>query len=114
MGTKEIEVNTKNEGKHMVSIWTIARNVDEEALASIFKTWINVMGRDYNSGVKFGKHLRKLHRTLQRSMICFLIGAIAGISDQERVDARNETAIATAKKIRDMYENLELPMGPFI
>jgi len=51
---------------------------------------------------------------LQRLAICFAFGIIAGLSEQEYTDARNETAVETAKKIKQMIDQGELPFGFYI
>jgi hypothetical protein len=58
--------------------------------------------------------LRFTHRTLQRLAICFAFGIIAGLSEQEHTDPRNETAIQTAKKIKAMIDKGELLFGLYI
>jgi hypothetical protein len=57
---------------------------------------------------------RFTHRTLQRLAICFAFGLIAGLSEQEYTDPRNESAVKTAKKITTMLENSELPLSLYI
>jgi hypothetical protein len=39
---------------------------------------------------------------------------IAGLSEQEYTDPRNETAIQTAKKVAQMLEKGDLPFGLYI
>jgi hypothetical protein len=46
--------------------------------------------------------------------VCFAFGLIAGLSEQEYTDPRNETAIQTAKKVAQMLENDDLPFGLYI
>jgi hypothetical protein len=46
--------------------------------------------------------------------ICFCFGVIAGLSEQDHTDPRNETAIHTAQKVAQMLEAGELPMGLYI
>ena len=59
-------------------------------------------------------NLRSTHRTLQRLAICFSLGLIIGLSEQQYSDARNETAIETAKKLAEMFKKGELPTGLYI
>ena len=71
-------------------------------------------GKDFREGKEIGLQLRFTHRTLQRLVICFAFGLIAGLSEQEYTDPRNETAIQPAKKIAQMLEDGELPLGLYI
>jgi hypothetical protein len=61
-----------------------------------------------------GLQLRFTHRTLQRLVICFVFGMIIGLSEQEYTIARNETAIQTAKKVKVMIDQGELPFKFYI
>ena len=76
--------------------------------------YINLGGKDFREGKEIGLQLRSTHRTLQRLAICFAFGIIVGLSEQEYTDPRNETAIQTAKKIVQMLEDGDLPLGLYI
>jgi hypothetical protein len=71
--------------------------------------FLNLGGKDFREGKEIGLQLRFTHRTLQRLVICFAFGLIAGLSEQEYTDPRKETAIQTAKKISKLLEDGELP-----
>ena len=88
------------------------RNIEQ--FTALFDQFMNTGGKGWRSGLEVGKQLRTTHRTLQRLAIVFCLGLISGISEQEYTDARNETAIATAKKIKQMVEDGELPFGLYI
>jgi len=47
-------------------------------------------------------------------VICFALGLIAGLAEQEHTDPRNATAIQTAKRIAAMLQNGDLPFGPYV
>jgi hypothetical protein len=97
------------------STYEIARGINTPLhFARIFDNFLNSGGKQYSSGVEVGKELRTTHRTLQRLAVCFALGIIAGLSEQEYTDARNETAIKTAKKIKEMVDNGELPLGAYL
>ena len=98
----------------VVSIYQLARSLNNEQFAALFDQFLNVGMKQYREGVQVGERLTKTHRTIQRQIIDFMFGVIVGISDQEHTDARNETAIATAKKITAMIEAGELSTGAFI
>ena len=97
-----------------VSASDIARCMTHENFVYMFDSFLNYGGKQYHEGKNVGKDLRTTHRTLQRSAIAFALGLIVGISDQEYTDARNETAIETAKKIAELYKNGEIPLGPYL
>ena len=89
----------------------IARNIDAEQLAEIIDNYLNgSMSRD-DAGLKVGQSLLGTHPTLQRLAVVFALGIICGLAEKERTDGRNEDAIATAKKIKSMMNNGELPIG---
>ena len=93
---------------------TVARCMTAENFAYLLDCYLNYGGKDFPCGKQTGEELQRTHRTLQRLAIAFALGLIVGISDQEYTDARNETAIATAKKIAEMVEAGELPLGMHI
>jgi hypothetical protein len=76
--------------------------------------FLNLGGKGYREGKEVGLQLRFTHRTLQRLVVCFALGMIAGLSEQENTDPRNETAIQTAKKLVQLMESGELPLGLYI
>jgi hypothetical protein len=71
-------------------------------------------GKQFEEGQDIGQLLRRTHRTLQRLAICFALGLIVGLSEQEYTDPRNEEAIKTAKKVAQMVQNGELSMGFYL
>ena len=93
---------------------TLARSISAENFTSLLDDFLNLGGKDFREGKEIGLQLRFTHRTLQRLAICFAFGIIAGLSEQEYTDARNETAIQTAKKIAEMLDNGDLPLGLYI
>ena len=97
-----------------VSVYQLARSLNIQQFAALLDQFLNVGMKQRNEGVKVGKILTASHRTIQRQIISFALGVITGLSDQEWTDARNDTAIATAKRIATMIENGELPVGFFI
>lgn len=83
-------------------------------MAESIDRFLNNFNNPSHTGIEVGKELRTTHRTLQRSAVAFALGILEGISEQERTDARNEVAIRTAKKIKKMREDGDLPLGSFI
>jgi hypothetical protein len=110
-------INIKNyDGDELgeFSIGMIARSMSVEQFTELYNDFLNLGGKGYLSGQAVGEQLRFTHRTLQRSAIAFALGIIIGISDQKYTDARNETAISTAKKIKELMDNGEIPLGPYV
>ena len=97
-----------------VSIYAIARSITPQNLAKLLDNYLNLGGKGFDEGKLVGLHLRHTHRTLQRLAICFALGLIFGLSEQEYTDARNQTAIETAKKIAQMVKDGELPTGMYL
>ena len=98
----------------VVSIYAIARSITPENFAKLFDNYLNLGGKGFNEGKLIGLHLRHTHRTLQRLAICFALGLIVGISEQEYTDARNQTAVETAQKIAQLIKDGELPTGMYL
>jgi hypothetical protein len=96
-----------------VSIYAIARSITPLNLSKLLESYLNLGGKGFNEGKLVGLHLRHAHRTLQRLAVCFVLGLIAGISEQEHFDGRNEEAIKTAKKLAQMMKD-ELPLGFYL
>ena len=97
-----------------ISVYTLAKSLTLENLASLLDDFLNLGGKGFRDGKEIGLQLRFTHRTLQRLAVCFAFGMIAGLSEQEYTDPRNETAIQTAKKIAQMLEKGDLPLGLYI
>jgi hypothetical protein len=96
------------------SVYSLAKSLTQGNFAALLEEFLNLGGKGYREGHEIGLQLRYTHRTLQRSVICFAFGLIAGLSEQEFTDPRNETAIRTAKKIAQMLADGELPVGLYI
>ena len=97
-----------------LNIYQIAKSLSLENFAALLDDFLNLGGKGFREGKEAGLQLRSTHRTLQRLVICFAFGLIAGLSEQEYTDPRNETAIQTAKKVSQMLAEDELPLGPYI
>lgn len=97
-----------------ISIYALARSMTPENFTKLFDQYLNFGSKGFPEGKQIGLNLRSTHRTLQRLAICFTLGLVIGLSEQQYSDARNETAIETAKKLAQMAENGDLPMGMYI
>ena len=97
-----------------ISTYQVAKSLTTENFAALLDEYLNLGGKDFREGKKIGLQLRLTHRTLQRLVICFAFGLIAGLSEQEHTDPRNDTAIQTAKKIVQMLEDGDLALGLYI
>ena len=106
--------STMEETGETINVFTVARSMTLDNFVRLFDEFLNLGGKQYREGQIIGQKLRYTHRSLQRLAICFAFGIIAGLSEQEYTDARNETAIETAKKIKQMIDQGELPVGFYI
>ena len=97
-----------------LSTYQVAKSLTSENFAALLDEYLNLGGKDFREGMEIGLQLRSTHRTLQRLVICFAFGLIAGLSEQEYTDPRNETAIQTAKRLSQMLEEGDLPLGMYI
>lgn len=97
-----------------INVYTLAKSLTIENFSAMLDDFLNLGGKGYREGKQVGLELRFTHRTLQRLVICFSFGMIAGLSEQEYTDPRNETAIQTAKKVVEMMESGDLPVGLYI
>jgi hypothetical protein len=108
------ETGRNEENGEALNTYQIAKSLTLENFASMLDEFLNLGGKGYREGKEIGLELRFTHRTLQRLVICFAFGLIAGLSEQEYTDPRNETAIQTAKKVVQLMESGELPVGLYI
>src|SRR4030043_876409 len=108
------ETSHTEETGETIDVYTLAKSLTLENFASMLDDFLNLGGKGYREGKEVGLQLRFTHRTLQRLVICFAFGIIAGLSKQEYTDPRNETAIQTAKKVVQLMESGELPVGLYI
>ena len=108
------ETSRNEETRETISVYALAKSITPETFASLLDDFLNLGGKGYLEGREIGLQLRFTHRTLQRLVICFAFGMIAGLSEQEYTDPRNEIAIQTAKKVVQMMEAGELPFGFYI
>ena len=97
-----------------IDVYTLAKSLTTENLSALLDDFLNLGGKGFREGKEIGLQLRFTHRTLQRLAVCFAFGMIAGLSEQEYTDPRNETAIQTAKKVAQMLEKGDLPLGLYI
>ena len=97
-----------------IDVYSLAKSLTSGNFAALLDDYLNLGGKGFREGHEIGLQLRFTHRTLQRLVVCFAFGLIAGLSEQEYTDPRNEAAIQTAKKIVHMLEAGELPLGLYI
>ncbi len=108
------ETSRNEDTGRTIDVYTLAKSMTIENFSAMLDDFLNLGGKGYREGKQVGLELRFTHRTLQRLVICFAFGMIAGLSEQEYTDPRNETAIQTAKKVVLMMETDELPLGLYI
>ena len=97
-----------------ISTYALARAITPANFTELFDQYLNLGAKGFREGQQIGLNLRYTHRTLQRLAICFAIGLVIGLSEQQYTDARNETAIETAKKLAQMVEEGALPLGSYV
>ena len=97
-----------------ISTYALARSITPENFTKLFDQYLNLGAKGFREGQQIGLNLRYTHRTLQRLAICFALGLVIGLSEQEYTDARNETAIETSKKVAEMFKKGELPTGMYV
>lgn len=93
---------------------TIANSLTDETMAELLSDYVNTGGKGAISGESIGEALTHTHRTLQRLVVCLVIGILRSLGKQVYTDGRNETAIETARKIGEMYDDGTLPLGRFL
>jgi hypothetical protein len=108
------ETSRNEETGETIDVYNLAKSLTIENFAAMLDDFLNLGGKGYREGREIGLELRFTHRTLQRLVICFAFGMIAGLAEQEFTDPRNETAIQTAKKVVQLMESNELPLGLYI
>ncbi len=112
------EWNAKTSSRELtgeeISIYKVAKSMSAENFAKLFEDFLNLGGKQFQEGRLIGLHLRHTHRTLQRLAVCFSLGLIVGLSEQDYSDPRNAQAIETAKKLAQMFRDGELPMGSYL
>ncbi len=108
------QTSRNEETGETISVYSLAKSLTPETFASLLDDFLNLGGKGFREGKEIGLQLRFTHRTLQRLAVCFAFGMITGLSEQEYTDPRNETAIQTAKKIAQMLEQDDLPLGLYI
>jgi hypothetical protein len=108
------ENGRSEETGEQLSTYQLAKSITLENFAALLDDYLNLGAKGFREGKEAGLQLRFTHRTLQRLVVCFAFGLIAGLSEQEFTDPRNETAIQTAIKITQMMEAGELPFGFYI
>ena len=96
------------------SVFQIARSLTLEQFTELLDAFLNLGGKGWREGKAVGLQLRFTHRSLQRLAVCFCLGIICGLAEQQYTDPRNETAIATAKKIVQLIAEGELQFGPYL
>jgi hypothetical protein len=108
------ETGREEPSEETISTFTLARSMNSENFAKLLDAYLNFGGKGFPEGNQMGLNIPSTHRTLQRLAICFALGLIIGLSEQQYSDARNETAIKTAKMIAQMMEEGNLPLGLYI
>lgn len=97
-----------------LTTYRVAKSLTIENFAAMLDEYLNLGGKSWREGKQVGLQLRFTHRSLQRLAVCFCLGIICGLAEQQYTDPRNETAIETAKKIVQLIAEGELEFGPYL
>lgn len=97
-----------------LSIWLLAKSLTPEHLAALLDDFLNSFNNPFRTGETVGEKFLATHRTIQGCFVNFLLGCLAGISNEEYTDLRNQTAIAAAKEVKRLLDEGKLPIQPFI
>lgn len=97
-----------------ISTYQVSKSLTIENFAALLEEFLNRGGKGWREGKQVGPQLRFTHRSLQRLAVCFCLGIICGLAEQQYTDPRNETAIETAKKIVQLIAEGELQFGPYL
>jgi hypothetical protein len=109
--------NENGEGKREViveiSTWEIAKAMKGslDYLPDFLDNLCNGYFTEYKDGIRIGEGLHRTHRTLQATVVRFLLGIIVGISHQKYTDERNERPVALGQELERMIEDGTLKMG---
>lgn len=100
-----------NEEEIKVPIYPLTRGIlanlgGVHFFANLLEDLLN-FGWDFNHGLKIGQ--RYYHRTIEATLYRFALGIMVGLAGKEgRTDARNQTAIECAVKIKKMLDDGEI------
>lgn len=89
--------------------YSISRKITTTEFADLISDYVN--SHRCADGIAIGKELLGTHPTLQADAVGLMLNILYAMADKPYTDARNETAIATARKIRDMVDAGELGRG---
>lgn len=95
----DVEDKTAYKNERTEHLSTVARYMNAVQFSNLLDNFLNVGGKREQDGFIVGLMARRMHRTLQGNLMEFLLGVIRGLSYQEHSDARNESALRTAKQI---------------
>lgn len=102
-----------------ISLRDIAKSAKAEDIAGILENYLN----SYTLGSKIGVDIGKLfgdgnaHRTIQGQFVNFALGLLYGyaeVQDPKYSDLRNQEAVRTAHKIKELLEDGTLGRQAFI
>lgn len=101
-----------------VSVMNVSKSLTPDQFGELLDNFCNTFSVGAGTGLQVGQYLQDSHRTLQRSVVVFLLGILKGIQEDVNmeygVDPRNERAIIVARKIAELIEAGELDCGMMI
>lgn len=110
---KDYNGNLKGEE---IDVRSLSKSMNHAHFAQLLENFCNSYSTEFNNGKRVGRMLHTSHRTLQATVVRFLLGIVVGIGEQTLAytDARNEQAVKCAKQIDDMIDNGSLNIGYMI
>ena len=98
----------------VVSVYTLSRSFTQDNLARFLDDYLNGQGDGFRTGEEVASKLLTTHPTLQASLIRFALGILTGMAKAKWTDGRNETSVATARRIAEMLESGEIHRGMYV
>lgn len=104
----------REEGTDEISLNSIAKSMSHDQFADFMEDFCNSYNHDFRQGLTVGKRLQTAHRTLQATVVRYLLGILVGLSEQDYTDARNEAAVTACKQIAAQIEEGDIKIGYMI
>lgn len=102
--------------KATVGTHDVAKSINSAQFGQLLEEKCNSYSCEFADGQRIGRMLQSSHRTLQATVVRFLLGIVVGLGEQTLAytDPRNETAVKCSKKIAEMIDNGTLDIGYMI
>lgn len=94
-----------------VDLHLVAKNCKKEDTAKLLSYICNSFNTEFENGVTIGKLLQSEHRTVQATIVRFLLGIVVGLSRDAWTDPRNEAAVACGRVLDNLIISKDNPKG---